>query len=112
MSTTKIDDLIEAVYGRPIQVHMSFATERRLRANIARFNEDVPDDPLDPGSDDDLAIVLGACAERGLRAGESDARVWTNAAGRERPLPRTVRSPWRLRLRFAWRAAVTTWRAT
>lgn len=105
-------DLIEAIEGRDITVYLSRAHERRLQANIARFNEDVPEDPMDPNEDADLAVALVATSDRGLREGESDAGVWTDPAGREHSLPRRVRSRWDRRLRFAWRSAVTTWRAT
>jgi hypothetical protein len=104
-------DIVDAVYGRTIDVHISRAMERRLQANIARFNKDVPEDPMDPSCDGDLAIALAGCADRGLRDGESDAGVWSTVAGHECPLPRTVRAPWTMRARFALRAAVTAWRA-
>jgi hypothetical protein len=112
VSTVEYIDVMDAIDGRPLTVHLSRAVERRLRANIARYNREVPSDPMDASCDEDLAIVLAACAERGLHAGESDERVWTDVAGREHPLPRTVRAPWRMRVRFAWRAAVTSWRST
>jgi hypothetical protein len=97
---------------RRLELWISLADERRLRASIARFNEQVPDDPLDPTSDEDLAIAFSGCALRGLDAGESDDGVWADLDGTLRALPRRVRSPWWLRLRFAWRSAVRTWRST
>lgn len=106
----QILDLLEVIHSRPITVHLDRAHERRLRASLGRgyAQGDVPD-----GSDDhELEIALLAASDRGLRDGETDAGVWTDVAGRECPLPRRVRSPWRRRARFAWQAARTSWRAS
>lgn len=101
-------DLLGAVHSRPITVRIDRAHERRLRANLARYDEGL----IGESEDQALEIALLATSDRGLHEGESDAGVWTDVAGRECPLPRRVRSPWRSRLRFAWRAARTSWRAT
>ncbi|MCA1571687.1 MAG: hypothetical protein LC798_15515 [Chloroflexi bacterium] len=63
-------------------------------------------------NDSDLAIVFAGAALRGLGDGEDDDGVWSDTDGRLYYLPRRVRSPWHLRMKFAWRAAKTTWKAT
>jgi hypothetical protein len=50
-------------------------------------------------------------ADRGLRAGETDAGVWSHLNGVCTPLPRNKRACFRNRLRYAWQDAVATYRA-
>ena len=106
----QILDLLAVIQSRPITVHLDRAHERRLRASLTRgyAQGDEPD-----GSDThELEIALLAASDRGLCDGESDAGVWSDVAGRECPLPRRARSPWRRRARYAWQAARTSWRAS
>ena len=111
MTIEQVDGLMDNLLGRPITVYVSAAHERRLRRSIDSFNREVPDDPVGYG-DADLAIVLCGSSTRGLERGEDEDGVWTDARGHVYPLPRRVRSSLRLRLTFAWRAALTTWRAS
>lgn len=97
---------------RTLAVAISRADEIRLVRNIARFNEDVPDDPLNPGHDADLALALMGCALRGLDADDIDAGVWSDLDGSCHALPPPNRAPWRRRLRYARQAAMTSWRAS
>ena len=117
MSTYGTDEQLRALidYGLPyrtLEVPVSRADERRLRRAVESFNDQTPDAPMNPRDDSDLAIVFAGAAFRGLCDGESDDGVWAGTDGQCLPLPRRVRSSWRMRLAFAWRAAVTTWRAT
>jgi hypothetical protein len=96
---------------RRLSVAVCRADERRLARNIDRYNADVPDDPMDPSSAEDLATALMGCAVRGLDAGDDDEGVWSDLDGSCWPLPRTNRAPLHRRVRFALRAAVRTWRA-
>ncbi len=97
---------------RTLTVPISRADEIRLVRNIEVFNRDVPDDPMNAAHDDDLATALMGCATRGLDAGDDDEGVWSDLDGTVRVLPRPNRAPWRRRLRYAWRAAQTSWRST
>lgn len=106
----EILDLLEAIEGRPITVHLARAHERRLQAHLIRCYAD--GFPPDGSDDHELEVALLATSDRGLHDGEDDAGVWSDVAGRECPLPRHVRAPWRRRLWFAWRAARTSWRAS
>jgi hypothetical protein len=97
---------------RTLTVAISRADERRLVRNIETFNLDVPDDPLNPNHDDDLAVALMGCALRGLDVDDDDAGVWSDLDGTPHALPRPNRAPLWMRLRFARRAALLTWRAS
>lgn len=102
----------EALPYREIVVAISRADERRLARHIDSLNRDMTDDQLNPLFDVDLGIALAGCALTGLAEGEASDGVWADIDGRCQPLPRRVRSPWRRRARYAWRAARQTWRAT
>lgn len=97
---------------RELVVAVSRADIRRLERSIQQINTDSPGDPMDPSDDIDLAIVLMSAALRGLDANDADHGAWSGMDGTEWPLPRPHRAPWRRRLRYAWRAAVTSWRST
>lgn len=102
----------DALTARPIVVMLSRADERRLGRNIAEYNRETPDDPMDPRDDGDLAIALMGCASRGLDDGDDDDGVWSGVDGRANELPRPNRSRLGLRALFAWRAAQRTWRSS
>lgn len=104
--------LTEALPYRELVVSISRADERRLARHIESLNEHMPDTPLGPHDDVDLSIALMGCALTGLAAGEDEDGVWADCGGHTWDLPRPKRSPWRLRLKFAWRSAAQTWRAT
>lgn len=117
---TLLADLMESVKGRPFQVRLSWATERRVVAAMQRFNAEdermavrdgVAPDPLNPGHDDDLAVMCLAMLERGLACDERDAGLWATLAGELRVLPRPNRMGVRRRVRWAWREARAAWRA-
>lgn len=110
-SARQLADLLEAVQGRPLRVHLSRALERRLVCEIDRVAADLGV-PLNTGDDRELELGLMAAADRGLRESESDAGVWSDPGGRVQPLPRAQRAGRRRRVRWAWRAAVTSWRST
>lgn len=102
----------QALPCRSLPVAVSRADIRRLQRQITLVNTETPEDPLDPDDNIDLGIVLMGCALRGLDGSDADAGVWSEYDGHALPLPRPHREPWSHRLRFAWRAAVTTWRAS
>lgn len=97
---------------RTLEVQISRADERRLARSIAAVNRDIPEDPMDPKADTDLATALSGAATRGLDAYDEDDGVWTDLDGVARALPRPNRSPWRKRVKYAWQAARRTWRAS
>lgn len=104
--------LIDALPYRELVVSISRADERRLARLIAALNDDEPEAPLSPFDSVDLAVAFTMCALDGLSADEERAGVWAHRDGFTYDLPRPVRMPWRIRLRYAWRAARRTWRAT
>lgn len=105
--------LINALPYRELVVSISPADERRLRRNIAAYNRETTDgDHLDAECPTDLAVVFTGCALRGLEAADDDDGVWSDLDGHAYDLPRPHRSPLRLRVRFAWRAARQTWRSS
>ncbi len=110
------DDLLafvrHALPCRELVVAVSRADVRRLERSIRQINKDSPGAPMDPADDIDLGIVLMGAALRGLDANDADHGAWSGIDGYEWPLPRPNRSPWRRRLRYAWRAARTSWRST
>jgi hypothetical protein len=101
----------EALPYRELTVAVSRADVRRLARVIEQLNRETPDDPLDSGDDGDLAVTLVGCALTGMAEVEAGAGVWADIDGSCGPLPRRVRAPWRSRLRYAWQAALRTWRA-
>lgn len=104
--------MADALPYRELAVSISRADERRLARHIVSINHACPDDPLSPHDDCDLALALMGCALTGLSDGEEEDGVWSDVDGRCFDLPRRVRAPWTLRLRFAVRAAVRVWRAS
>lgn len=106
--------LIDALPYRELVVSISRADERRLARHIESLNRDEAEPLLamDPEDDIDLAVALMGCALSGMAAGEDEDGVWADSRGQAWDLPRPNRAPWRMRARFAWRAARRTWRAT
>lgn len=102
----------EALPYRELAVSISRADEKRLRRQIVAYNRDGGDEPMDPSDDADLAIMFAGCALRGMDANDADEGVWTDIDGVSRVLPRPNRSVWRKRVKYAWRAAMLTWRAS
>lgn len=101
--------------SRALTVPLSSWIERRVVAHMRALNGDFllsNDELLILSSDADIAIVLLACADRGLEASERERGVWAELDGRERPLPRPRRAPWRRRVKYSWREAVLAWRST
>lgn len=104
------------VQGRPITVHVSRSTERRLRrylASIDRYSLDgrEQDEPID-ASDSSLAMAIISTCTNGLQEAESEDGVWTTLDGSDHPLPRAVRAPVMMRVKFCWRAARDMWRSS
>lgn len=97
---------------RTLEVQISRGDERRLARHIAAVNRDLPEDPMDPTNDSDLATAFAGAALRGMDANDEDDGVWTDLDGIARALPRPTRAPWRKRLRYSWQAARQTWRAS
>jgi hypothetical protein len=91
-------------------VSIDRAMERRLRWSLTRYYSQ--GGTRDYDDDGELEVALLAVADRGLRAGETDAGVWSRLDGRCSPLPRNKRAPFRNRLGYAWQSAVSTYRAT
>lgn len=108
----RMRSLIDGLESRDLTVPLFKSMERRLFAQIDRINSENVTGERYRHVDDDLVTTLLACAERGLEGGERDAGLYADIGGHVHGLPRPVRASWRNRLRFAWRAAVTTWRAT
>ena len=102
----------QVIDRRDLIVSVNAADERRLVAFIERFNADTPDDPMNPGHDDDLAVALMGAADRGMHDDEDDCGIWTHLDGRAFPLPRPVRAPVLMRARIALRAAHGAWRSS
>ena len=97
---------------RTLEVQISRADERRLVRNIAAVNRDIPENPMDPTDDTDLAMALSGAATRGMDANDEDDGVWSDLDGVARALPRPNRSPRRKRVKCAWQAARREWRAS
>jgi len=113
VSDDRLREFVEvALPCRELIVAISRADIRRLERSIQQINAATPDDQMDPACDIDLGITLMGAALRGLDANDADDGVWSGMDGHARSLPRTNRSPWRKRLRYATRAAMTSWRAT
>jgi hypothetical protein len=94
---------------RTLPVRVDRAMERRLRRSLADYYAD--GGKRDYDDEGELEAALLAVADRGLRGNEKDAGVWSRMDGQCSPLPRNKRAPFRNRLRYAWRSAVTTYRA-
>lgn len=101
----------EQLPSRPLTVQISRANERRLRRSLVTVNRDLPDDPI-AFDDEGLGHALMGAADGGLRMAEEEDGVWTDLDGRAYDLPRPVRAPVMMRLKFAWRAASSAWRAS
>lgn len=99
------------VQSRPITVDVSRSTERRLRRYLASVGRGGAHDPSG-SSDSALALAIISACDNGLREAETKDRVWTTLDGSDHPLPRTVRAPVMMRVRFCWRAARDVWRST
>jgi hypothetical protein len=95
---------------RTLSVSIDCATERRLRRSLESYYSQGGTKDYD--QDGELEVALLAVADRGLRAGETDAGVWSRLDGRCSPLPRNKRARFRNRLGYAWQSAVATYRAT
>lgn len=102
---------VHQVQSRPITVDVSRSTERRLRRYLASVDREEPHDPIG-SSDSALALAIISACDSGLREAESEDGVWTTLDGSEHPLPRTVRAPVMMRVKFAWRAARDMWRSS
>lgn len=77
--------LLREVRGRPLEVHLSEATEARLRAHIYRCNAEIPDEPFG-FDDDDLAVALAGCADHGLAESEREHGLESAPGGTLRTL--------------------------
>lgn len=97
---------------RVLHVDLCASDERRLLRYVDSLNARIPDDPINPFHDADLAAALMAAASSGMDVAETDDALWSDRHGECRPLPRARRAPWRWRLRFAVRAALRAWRST
>lgn len=72
--------------ARPHEIVLFGSQRRRIRAFMERLNQENPDDQIDPGSEDDVALTVTGLIDTALRTVEDEAGLVSDTLGNLRSL--------------------------